>query len=200
MRSERLELVFEYTHSSSPENAVWEEFELLYKPGLNNYTGVFMGPYFDRLSFKLNAATGGGAKLEKNLWLASLTRNLLNKNRDLLRVLSPLNLQKVKIMPKFVRTNFYRLKYIPKTGDMSKTGMFARENLSEYLKPMTISSQELSDLLTKANIKSNREKVTFKSLHTFLNTIRTYTENLAGHVFVISVLVAAFLVSFVKRM
>lgn len=142
---------------------------------------------------------GAGAKLENNLWLASLTRNLLNKNRDLFRALSPKNSEKVKLMPKFVRSIFYRLKYIPKTGSIGQSGMFTRQNLSEYLPPLSLTSQELSDLLTKANIKSNREKVTFKQLHKFLNAIRTQFETVDGHLSVLSVIITAFFIIIVRR-
>lgn len=199
MRSERLELTFEYTYSADKENAKWEEFDMMYKPGQNNHSVPMMGPYFSRLDFKLYEAVGGGAKLQNNMWLASLVRNLLNKNQDTFRALSSTNIEKIKMMPKFVRSIFYRLKYIPKSGEIAELGMFTRQNLSEYLPPFSITSPELSDLLTKSKIKSNREKVTFKTLHKILNGIRAYIERLNGHIFVLGVVVAALVIIIVRR-
>lgn len=43
MRSERLELTFEYSHSADAENAKWNEVEFLYKPANLNRSLPFFG-------------------------------------------------------------------------------------------------------------------------------------------------------------
>lgn len=199
MRSERLDLVFEYTHSPDNKTTDWKEYEFIYKPGNKNFSGPFLGPYFSRLDFKLHAAMGGGAKLQKNLWLATMTRGLLRNNRDLLRVLSPNNLL-IKGAPKHVRILFYRMKYLPK-GSAIENGLYSREMLAEYLPPVSTTSQELKDLIAASKIIYKKEKIEYPALHKYLKFIRSSIEvNLVGHIFVSSVLFAAFIIVIVKRL
>jgi hypothetical protein len=199
MRSERLELVFEYTHSPDNKTTDWKEYEFIYKPGNKNFSGPFLGPYFSRLDQKFHGAMGSGAKLENNLWLSTMSRGLLRNNRDLLRVMSPNNLQ-IKAAPKFVRILFYRLKYLPK-GSSIENGMYSRENLSEYLPPMASTSQELKDLVAASKITFKKEKIEYPALNNYLKLIRSYIErNLIGHIFIYSVFVAALIIIIVKRL
>lgn len=200
MRSERLEIAFQYTHSADKLDAVWKDYDVLYRPINDNRTMPYMGPYFSRFDFKFHEATGGGAKLDKNLWLASLTKQLLKNNRAVLLMFHKSNLHKLSMPPTYVRAVFMRLNYIPKKSAVANSGLWKQKILSEdYLPAMNLKSVELNDLVKKLKISSAKEKVNYPKLQSSLTSLRVYTEGIDGHLLICGFMLASMMILLRKK-
>jgi Lipase maturation factor len=198
MRSERLELGIQYTDvekldKSKPKQ--WKEFYTTYRPSNLNHSLPYAGPYFSRIDFKFYEATGKGARFEKNLWLASLVKHLLRNSRPALQLLGQENLMKMKMPPKFVRIALMRVSYVPRTDSDKNAGFYTRKIMNkDYLPPMSLSSQELNDLIKKLNIPTKKEKEAFPQLISALKNARLFTEAADGHMIVNGILVASLVI------
>lgn len=200
MRSERLEIVFQYTHSADKVDAVWKDYDVLYRPVNNNRSLPYMGPFFSRLDFKFYEATGGGAKLDKNLWLASLAKQLLKNNRAILVLFNKSNLYKITTPPTYVRAVFMRLNYIPKKSAVYRWGLWKHKILSEdYLPAMNLKSVELNDLVKKLKITSVKEKVNYPKLQSILTSIRGQVEGIDGHLLICGIMIASMMILIRKK-
>lgn len=194
MRSERLELSFQYTDAASLENskAKWKEYDVSYRPVNKNHTLPYAGLYFSRVDFRLHEAVGKGAKLERNLWLAGLIKQLLRNNRAALMLLSNENLVKVNMPPKFVRVAFIKVSYVPREDAVKNAGLWTRKILNaEYLPPMSLSGDILKDLLEKLQPSFKNEKESYPGLLKFLRQTRAFLEAADGHLVVNSIMIAS---------
>lgn len=65
MRSERLELGFQYTDAEDLEKVKpkWNEYDVAYRPVNKNHSMPYAGLYFSRIDFKFHEAVGKGAKV-----------------------------------------------------------------------------------------------------------------------------------------
>jgi len=200
MRSERLELGIEYTNSDDKDNAIWLEYDILYRPVNLNRSMPYAGPFFSRLDFKFHEAVGKGAKLEKNFWIAGLLKQLLRNNRPALMLLSRENLMAVRMPPRFVRVTFMKVSYVPREDVSKNKGLWTRTILNkDYMPPLGINSQELADILKKLKIPGKKETDAFPQLVEFLKSTRLFFEAVDGHFLVNGVLVAAFMIMFRAR-
>jgi hypothetical protein len=205
MRSERYELGIQWTDvekldKSKPKQ--WKEFDVTYRPVQTNRSMVYAGPYFSRLDFRFYEAVGKGAKLEKNLWLANFVKHLLRNSRAALALLGRENLSKMNTPPKFIRVLFLRVSYVPREDADKSPSLYTRKILNtEYLPAVSLSSQELNDLVKKLKISTKKEKETYPKLLNGLRQLRVFVEAFDGHIFVNSVLVASFMIMlrFIKR-
>lgn len=198
MRSERLELGFQYTDvdtldKSKPKQ--WKEYDVAYRPVNKNHSLPYAGLFFSRVDFKMYEAVGKGAKLEKSLWLASLVKQLLRNNRAALMLLGHENLMKVKMPPKFIRVAFMRVSYVPRADSDKNVGLWTRKILNaEFLPPMSLTSDALKALLDKLNVSAKREKEAYPKILDGLRQTRVFLEAVDGHLVVNGVFIAALLV------
>lgn len=64
MRSERLELGFQYTDSEDLKvKPKWKEYDITYRPVNKNHSMPYAGLFFSRIDFKFHEAVGKGAKV-----------------------------------------------------------------------------------------------------------------------------------------
>lgn len=197
MRSERMELGFQYTYTEDLEKVKpkWKEYDIAYRPVNKNRSMPFVGLYFSRVDFRFHEAVGKGAKLEKNLWLGGLMKQLLRNNRAALMLLAHENLLKVKMPPKFVRLAFMKVSYVPREDADKNAGLWTRKILNaEYLPPMSLTSPELKTILDQLDLPTKREKETFPKLLETLKSIRVFTEVADGHLIVNGVIIAALII------
>lgn len=195
MRSERVEIGFEYTNSADKTNAIWKEYDIMYRPVNKNHSLPYAGPFFSRIDFKFYDAVGNGAKLENNLWLAGLVKQLLKNNRAALILLSRENLMNVRMPPKFVRAVFMKVAYVPRADVDKNAGLWKRKILSaEYIPPMSLTSTELDDLLKKLKISTRNEKESYPALLNVLKQSRMFVEAVDGHLLVNGILLASFII------
>lgn len=198
MRSERLELNFQYTDVEKPDKTKpkqWKEYDVKYRPVNKNHSLPYAGLYFSRIDFKFHQAVGRGAKLENNFWLAGLAKQLLRNNRAALMLMGHENLMKMMMPPKFIRIAFMRVSYVPREDSDKNAGLWTRKVLNtEYLPPMSLTSTELADLIKKLNISSKKEKEAYPKLLEFLKQTRLFFEATDGHLVVNGVLVASLMI------
>lgn len=198
MRSERLELGFQYSDAEKLDKSTpkqWKDFDVIYRPSNLNRSMPYIGPYFSRIDFRFFEATGKGAKLEKNFWLAGLMRNLLRNSRSALSLLGRENLMKMKKPPNFVRVAFMRVSFVPREDVDKNAGLYTRKILNnEYIPPMSLTSQELNDLLKNIKYSTKKEKDAYPQLIDALRAIRVFVEAFDGHVIVNSVLIASLMI------
>lgn len=198
MRSERLELGFQYTDEvtldkSKPSH--WKEYDVTYRPANKNHSLPYAGLFFSRVDFKIHEAVGKGAKLEKSLWLAGLVKQLLRNNRAALMLLGHENLLKVKMPPKFIRVAFMRVSYVPREDADKNAGLWTRKILNaEFLPPMSLTSDALKVLLDKLNISNKKEKETYPKLLDSLRQTRVFLEAVDGHLVVNGIVIASLMV------
>lgn len=198
MRSERYELAIQYTdveklNKSKPKQ--WKDFDVTYRPVQTNRTMPYAGPYFSRIDFKFYEAVGKGAKLEKNMWLANFVKHLLRNSRAALAMLGRDNLGKIKMPPKFIRVLFLRIGYVPREDVDKSAGLYSRKILNtEYLPAVSLSSQELNDLIKNLKLSTKKEKETYLKLLNTLKQLRVFVEAFDGHIFVNGFLVATFMI------
>lgn len=196
MRSERMELAFQYTESDlldkSKQN--WKDYDVTYRPANKNLSLPFAGGFFSRIDFKFHEAVGRGAKLERNLWLAGLSKQLLRNNRAALMLLGRENLLTVKYPPKYIRLAFMRVSYTPRQ-DVANAPMWEREILnSEYLPPMNLGSEQLKTLLKGLNVSTKREKESYPKLLETLKQSRILLDSAEPHIIVNGIIIAAMLI------
>lgn len=200
MRSERLELAFQYTYDNALNNQTkprWKTYDVTYRPIVKGSPVPHAGPYFSRIDFRFHKAVGQGAKFANNLWLVGMTRQLLRNSRSALSLLSQRNLEKVTKPPTFVRAAFVKLSYVPLADARKPEGLWTRKILNvDYIPPMSLDSEEFQDLLSKMNSPKSVEKETYPQLLELLQQARAMIESADGHVIVIGVLVASMLISF----
>lgn len=198
MRSERLELGFHYTHSDATDKAKltkWQEYDVTYRPVNKNSSMPYAGIFFSRIDFKFYDAVGNGAKLEKNLWLAVLAKHLLRNNRAALMLLGHQNILKLKLPPTHVRIAFMRVSYVPREDSDKNAGLWTRKILnSSYLPPLTLTSNELDQLVKKAIPTMKKEKEAYPKLLEVLKNIRLFFEVADGHLVVNSILIASLVI------
>jgi hypothetical protein len=197
MRSERLELAFQYTDAENLEKGKpkWKEYDVTYRPVNKNHSLPFAGLYFSRIDFKFHLATGKGAKLEKNMWLAGLMKQLLRNNRAALMLLGHENLMKVRMPPKFVRVAFVRVSYVPREDVNKNAGLWTRKILNaEYIPPMSLTDPKLADMLKNLNISKKKEKETYPKLLETLKQTRIFLEAADGHFVVNGVFMASVMI------
>jgi hypothetical protein len=202
MRSERMELGFQYTESEKLDKGKvkWKEYDVAYRPVNKNHSMPYAGVFFSRIDFKFHEAVGKGAKLDKNLWLAGLMKQLLRNNRAALMLLGHENLLKVKMPPKFVRLAFIKVSYVPYEDAGKNAGLWTRKILNaDYLPPMSISSPELKAMLDKLNLPKKKEKENFPKLLEYLKGIRSFFEAADGHLVVNGIVIACLLIMFRLR-
>lgn len=198
IRSERLELGIQYTDvekldKSKPKQ--WKEFNITYRPVNVNHSLPYAGPFFSRIDFKFYEAVGKGAKLDKNLWLASFVKHLLRNSRAALTLLGRENLTKMKVPPKFIRVLFMRVSYVPNEGSKKNAGLYSRKILNaEYMPPMSLTSQELNEMIKSLKIPTKKEKETYPKLLETLKQLRVFTDAFDGHLLVNGFLVASFMI------
>lgn len=199
MRSERMELGFQYTNSDAVDDEKakpkWEEYDVTYRPVNKNHSLPYAGLFFSRVDFRLHEAVGRGAKLENNLWLAGFIKQLLRNNRAALTLLGHENLVKVTIPPKFVRVAFMRVSFIPREDSDKNAGLWTRKILNaEYLPPMSLSGSVLKDLLKKLQPTIKKEKEAYPKLLNILKQIRIFLEAADGHLVVNGILIASLMI------
>lgn len=198
MRSERMELGFQYTDSDLTDKSKsqqWKEYDVTYRPVNKNHSLPYAGLFFSRIDFKFHEAIGRGAKLENNLWLAGLMKQLLRNNREALSLLSHENLLKVRMPPKNIRLAFMRVSYVPREDADMNAGLWKREILNaEYLPPMSLNSENLKALLKKLNVTSKKEKESYPKMLEILKDIRAFLESVESHLIVNGILVASLLI------
>lgn len=198
MRSERLELGFQYTDSDILDEAKpkqWKEYDIAYRPVNKNHSLPYAGLYFSRVDFKMSEAVGKGAKLEKSLWLAGLVKQLLRNSRAALMLLGHENLLKVKMPPKYIRVAFMRVSYVARKDADKNSGLWTRKILNaEFLPPMSLTSESLKVLLEKLNISKKRDKEAFPKLLDGLRQTRIFLEAVDGHLVVNGIVIASLLV------
>ena len=197
MRSERMELGFQYTDSDLLEQSKpkqWKDYYVTYRPVNKNHSLPYAGLFFSRIDFKFHEAVGRGAKLENNLWLAGFMKQLLRNNRAALLLLSHQNLAKVRMPPNFVRLGFLRVSYDPKKN-AANNGLWQRQILNaDYLPPMNLSSEKLKALLKSLNIMDKKEKEAYPKLLETLKQIRFYFEATDPHIVINGIIVASLLI------
>ncbi|CRL02212.1 CLUMA_CG015063, isoform A [Clunio marinus] len=200
MRSERLELGIQYTNNEKIDQTTpkqWKEYDVTYRPVNQNHSMPYAGLYLSRIDFKFFEAVGKGAKLENNLWLASLIKQLLKNNRAALKLLGHENLLKMKMPPKHIRVIFMKVSYVPREDADKNNGLWMRKILNaEYLPPMSITSNELDELVNKLRIPKKKEKETYPKLLNFLKQTRMFLEVADGHFLVNGIILASFLIMF----
>ncbi|XP_070496051.1 lipase maturation factor 2-like [Chironomus tepperi] len=198
MRSERLELGIQYTDIEKPDKSKpkqWKEFDVTYRPANLNHSMPYAGPFFSRIDFRFYEAVGKGAKLEKNLWLANFIKNLLRNSRAALSLLGRENLSKMKMPPKFIRVAFMRVSYVPNDDSKKNAGLYTRKILNtEYIPPMSLTSQELTDLIKNLKIPKKKEKETYPKVLETLKQLRIFVDAFDGHLLVNGILVASFMI------
>ncbi|KAG5681137.1 hypothetical protein PVAND_010597 [Polypedilum vanderplanki] len=200
MRSERYELGIQWTEvekldKSKPKQ--WKEFDVTYRPVQTNRSMIYAGPYFSRIDFRFYEAVGKGAKLERNMWLANFVKHLLRNSRAALVLLGRENLGKMKMPPKFIRVVFLKVAYVARNEIEKNPNLFTRKILNtEYLPAVSLSSQELNDLIKNLKLSQKKEKETYPKLLNALRQMRVFVEALDGHIFVNSVLAASFMIMF----
>lgn len=143
MRSERLEMVIEYTDNL--EGGVWTEYPFAYKPWNVNHSLPFTGPYFPRFDFKFWEAAPSNFK--DHLWVSSVVLRLLQNEPAALNLLGLT--QPLRKAPKYIRVMLYKFKYSPWAEQSSN--YWTRSKLAEFLPPMS-----LQDTLLQANLKTMR--------------------------------------------
>jgi Lipase maturation factor len=199
MRSERLELAFQYTDAEKLDKTKpkqWKEYDVTYRPVNKNHSLPYAGLYFSRIDFKFHEAVGRGAKLENNFWLAGLAKQLLRNNRPALMLLGHQNLMKVTMPPKFVRVAFLKVSYVPREDSDKNAGLWTRKVLNaEYLPPFNLTSPELADLIKKLKISSKKEKEAYPQLLEFLKQTRLFFEIGDGHMIVNGVVLASLMIT-----
>lgn len=198
MRSERMELGFQYTDSDTldkSKSSKWKEYDVTYRPANMNKNLPYAGLYFSRIDFKFHEAVGKGAKLEKNLWLAGLMKQLLRNNRAALSLMGHENLLKVKMPPKFIRVAFMRVSYVPREDANKNAGLWNRKILNvEYLPPMSLTSKELNELLKALNASPKKEKEAYPKLLETLKQTRAFFEVTDGHLVCNGILIASLVI------
>lgn len=202
MRSERMELGFQYTDSEKLDGGKvkWKEYDVKYRPVNKNHSLPFTFAFFSRVDFRFHQAIGKGAKLDKNLWLAGLMKQLLRNNRAALMLLSHENLLKVKMPPKFIRLAFMKVSYVPREDANKNAGLWTRKILNaDYLPPLSISSPELNAMLDKLDLPKKKETENFPKLLEYLKGIRSFFEAADGHLVVNGIIFASLLIMFRLR-
>lgn len=198
MRSERMELGFQYTDSELNNEKVkpkWKEYDIAYRPVNKNHSMPYAGLFLSRVDFKFHEAVGKGAKLEKNLWLAGLMKQLLRNKRAALMLLGHENLLKVKMPPKFVRLAFMNVSYVPRQDANKNAGLWTRKILNaEYLPPMSLTSPELKAMIDEMKLPTKKEKETYPKLLETLKSIRVFLEAADGHFIVNGIVIACLLI------
>lgn len=200
MRSERLEIAFQYTYDDALNKEIkprWKTYDVTYRPIVKSHTVPYAGPFFSRVDFRFHKSVGQGAKFANNLWLVGMTKQLLRNSRAALLLLSHENLEKVTRPPKFVRAAFVKLSYVPLADAQKPEGLWTRKILNvDYIPPMQLGSEEFEDLLSKMNAPKTVEKESYSQLLDFLKQSRAMFESADGHVVVLGILVASLLVAF----
>lgn len=198
MRSERLELGIQWTdveNLNKSKAKQWKDFDVTYRPANLNHSLPYAGPFFSRIDFRFYEAVGKGAKLERNFWLANFVKNLLRNSRSALSLLGRENLSKMKMPPKFIRVLFMRVSYVPYENVNNNAGLYTRKILNtEYLPPMSLTSQELNDLIKNLNIPTKKEKEAYPKILETLKQFRAFTDSFDGHLLVNGILVASFMI------
>lgn len=198
MRSERLELAFQYTYNDITDETKtkqWQEYDVTYRPVNKNHSMPYAGLFFSRVDFKFHQAVGQGAKLEKNAWLILMMNQLLHNNRAALLLLGNENLMKIKGPPKFVRLAFLRVSYVPREDANKNAGLWSRKILNaNYIPAMSLASSEFTELMKKLDLSSKREKETYPKLLEILKSIRMFLEAADGHLVVNGILIAALVI------
>jgi hypothetical protein len=200
MRSERLELAFQYTYDDIKKEDVkprWKTYDVTYRPINKNHSLPYAGPYFSRLDFRFHKAVGQGAKFEKNYWLVGFTKQLLRNSRPALMLLSRDNLGKVTKPPKFVRCAFIKASYVPRNDVEKNEGLWTRKILNEnYIPPMSLNGKEFKDMMEKLKLPVKKEAEGYPKILEFLQQTRVVFQSADAHLVVIGILVAATLILF----
>lgn len=201
MRSERLELAFQYTYDDVKVESVkprWRTYDVNYRPINKNHSLPYMGPFFSRLDFRFHKAVGQGAKFEKNFWLAGFTKQLLRNSRPALALLSQQNLLKVTKPPKFVRLTFVKVSYVPRADvELKNDGFWTRKILNEnYIPPMSLTSNEFKDMMERVKVPVFKEKEGYPKLLEFLQQTRVVFQSADAHLVILGFIVASSLILF----
>lgn len=208
MRSERLELEFQYTYDDASDvsvKPVWKTYDVAYRPISRKNSMPFAGPYYSRFDFRFHEAVGQGAKFEKNLWLAGLTKQLLRNSPAALKLLSRENVKTVLKPPKFVRLAFVRLSYAPlrEVSYVEKSDFWIRKVLNaDYIPPMKKDNAELKELVEtlNASLPKKKETVSYPKLLEILKKIRNMFDSAVdGHIVVIGFLVTCLILCGIRR-
>lgn len=191
MRSERLEIVMEY---SDGEEGPWTEYPFAYKPGPSNATLSLAGPYYPRLDFQLWSAAP--SNIQKHMWVSALTFRLLQSDPAVLRLLGVPVVPRKK--PAYVRAMLYKLKYSKLPGT---AGYWKRKALAEFLPPVNLSNELLVGHLKELRIPRTNPKPVIKNaiVKTILEKVRQTTSLMEGSFLTIAVLASGFALIATKR-
>lgn len=105
------------------------------------------------------------------------------------------NLLKVKMPPKFIRVAFIRVSYIPREAADRNSGLWTRMILNaEYLPPMSLTGNNLKELLERLHTSNKKEKEIYPKLLNGLKQIRAFLEVAEGHFVVNGIMIASLII------
>jgi hypothetical protein len=138
---ERFEIIFEGTHSPSPEGAVWREYEFPAKPGDPRRCPPIVAPYQPRLDWQIWFAAM--ATPREYPWTVHFAWKLLHNDRGTLSLLA--NDPFPAEPPRYVRAELYRYHFTrPEEADGS---WWQRERVGSWLPPLSADQPELRRFL-----------------------------------------------------
>lgn len=191
MRTERVEIVFEY---SNEKEGPWKELPFIYKPWNENASLPYAGPYLARLDMKFYDAVV--TSYRDHSWLMPLSYRILTKEPNVLRLFGVKG--QLQPAPRFVRSKLYRFAFTPNAIKTQK--YWKRTYIGEHLPTVSLDDPILTSTLN--NLRYPQTKLATKNenqvLKNILDIIRQQMQILQPHVAVFSVVITGLVLSLVK--
>jgi hypothetical protein len=138
---ERFEIIFEGTHSPSPESAIWREYEFPAKPGDPRRRPPIIAPYQPRLDWQVWFAAM--ATPRDYPWTLHFVWKLLHNDPGTLSLLA--NNPFPDDPPRYVRAELYRYRFT--RPDEADDSWWKRERVGPWLPPLSADQPELRRFL-----------------------------------------------------
>ncbi|VDO64722.1 unnamed protein product [Schistosoma curassoni] len=146
----RPELILEA--ASSPAGP-WYEYEFNFKPGRIDKTPPVVIPHQPRLDWQMWFAAL--TNYRNHPWLMNLVYRLLNQQTEVLELLDP---SSVPNNPKYIRAHLYTYHF---TDSFDSKDWWKRTFKSEYLPPVTLSSEILRNAVEENGLVGKRVRFKF---------------------------------------
>jgi len=89
----------------------WREYEFKVKPGRVNRIPRFISPYHYRLDWLMWIAALGGNRIDRNPWMYSFLKKLLEQDPEVMKLLANDPFEKGGVKPKYIRITKYKYRF-----------------------------------------------------------------------------------------
>ncbi|XP_063960788.1 lipase maturation factor 2-like [Lytechinus pictus] len=155
----------------------WKAYEFLYKPGNVSEAPVWVAPHQPRLDWQMWFAALGSYR--HNPWFLNMVYRLLTDQPEVLALIKDSPFPDKP--PKYIRATLFHYHYTQYGTE--EIDWWKRDEVNEYLPPVSLKNQQFMDIIQKNGIKLKKTTKKSKSSHqpNLLEQFVVYLRSLIGH-------------------